>query len=114
VPPGPPRRWRSGCLRRYRKPPHGRSSLQAAGALREHLRDLDLQSGSVLQSLRPELQLRESERRYAIPGIVSEPPTGEAESQLRRLPDGRGEAGRRSEAKRWPALRPADRNVGSV
>src|SRR5215467_1151335 len=81
---------------------------------RKYLWYLDLQSGSVLQSLRSELQLRESERRHAIPGIVSESSTGDAESQLRRLRDGRVEAVPRPDAEPWPALRPANRHLGRV
>src|SRR5215467_4555327 len=81
---------------------------------RKYLRYLDIQSGSVLQSLGSELQLRESERRHAIPGIVSESPTGDAESQLCRLRDGRVEAGPRPNAEPWPALRPANRHLGRV
>src|SRR6516162_3853998 len=81
---------------------------------RKYLRYLDLQSGSVLQSFRSELQLRESERRHPIPGIISESPTGDAESQLRRLRDGRVEAVPRPDAKPWPALRPANRHLGRV
>src|SRR5258705_11911173 len=47
---------------------------------RQHPPNMDLQPGSVLQSRRSELQLREPERRHAIPGVVPQPPAGDAKS----------------------------------
>src|SRR5207248_11721556 len=80
----------------------------------QHFRDLDLQPGSILQSLRSELQLRESEGRYAIPGIFSESPARDAKPRLRHVCDRRVETGPRPHAESWAALRSANRHLGRL